>query len=104
MKIFRSHEDAIASAMQDTLRAAIKAGFTEHADDEGHVLCLVPDTNRLVDVFPDGSWEFQDVNDDGSMETMSGNSAVMLALYLHGDNAKIFKECQSDDNENSAQE
>jgi hypothetical protein len=99
MKIFRSHEDAKASAMQDTLRAAIKAGFTEHTDDERHVLCLFPDTNRLVDVFPDGSWEFQDVNNDGSMETMSGPSAVMLALYLHGDNAKIFKECQSDDND-----
>jgi hypothetical protein len=97
MKIFSSIEDAKASAMQDTLGAAIKAGFTEHTDDEGHVLCLVPETNRLVDIFPDGSWEFQDVNDDGTMETMSGDSAVMLALYLHGDNAKIFKACQSAD-------
>jgi hypothetical protein len=99
MKIFSSIEDAKASAMHDTFGAAIKAGFTNYTNDEGHVLCAVPETNRLVDIFPDGSWEFQDVNEDGSMETMSGTSAVMLALYLHGDNAKIFKECQGDDND-----
>jgi hypothetical protein len=93
MEISQSAEELNDSRVMDTLSAATKAGFTQQVNDEdGHVLCAVPDTMKLVDIFPNGSWEFQDVDEDGEMKTMSGDSAVMLALYLHGDNAKIFEE------------
>lgn len=96
MDLFASVEDADSSAVMDTISAARKAGFTQQVNDDGHVLCAVPDTARLIDVFPDGSWEYQDVLEDGEMETMSGDSALMLALYLHGDNAAIFHKVESE--------
>jgi hypothetical protein len=92
MAVFGSVDEANAAAVMDTVNAATKAGLTSQLVDDGHVLCAKPDSMELVDVFPDGSWEYQDVNDDGTMETMSGPSAVMLALYLSGDNKKLFAE------------
>ena len=96
MDLFASAEDAYAAAVMDTISAARKAGFTHQVNDDGHVLCAMPDTARLIDVFPDGSWEYQDVLDDGEMDTMSGDSALMLALYLHGDNAAMFKKLENE--------
>lgn len=89
-KVFNSIEDANAAALMDTVDAATKAGLTNQVVDEGHVLCQKPDSLELVDVFPDGSWEYQNAGEDGEMETMSGSNAVMLALYMHGDNKAEF--------------
>ena len=85
MEMFNSIEDANAASVMNTLSAANKAGFTEQVNDEGHVLCSVPGTTRLIDIHPDGSWEYQEVKDDGEMETMEGDSAAVLAVYLHGE-------------------
>ena len=91
-KIYMSDEDADAAALMDTVAAATKAGFVNQSNDEGHVLCMKPDSMELVDVFPDGSWEYQDVDDKGSIVEMSGASAVMLAYYLSSDeNKKMFE-------------
>ncbi len=46
----------------------------------------------LVDVFPDGSWEYQDVDEDGKAVTMSGSNAAMLALYLSPEHKAAFAE------------
>lgn len=81
-KVFKSVEDANAAAMMDTTAAATKAGLTEQLVDDGHIICQKPGTMELVDVFPDGTWEYQNVNEDGEAESMSGNSAALLALYL----------------------
>jgi hypothetical protein len=96
-KIYNSVEDANADALVDSVAAATKAGFTLQATDNGHVLCQKPDSYELVDVFPDGSWEYQNIGDDGKAIEMSGPSAVLLALYLHSDeNKAMFKKYESE--------
>lgn len=91
--IYTSEEDANADSVMDTISAASKAGFTDQVNDEGHVLCQKPDTMELVDIFPDGSWEYQNVGEDGKMQEMSGTNAMMLAMYLASDeNKKMFEE------------
>lgn len=93
MAIFNSVEDANAAALMDTTDAATKAGFTDQMVDEGHVFCAKPESMELVDVFPDGSWEYQNVDEDGKAITMSGTNAAILALYLVSDeNKKLFAE------------
>lgn len=82
MAVFDSVEDANAAAVMDTVSAATKEGFTNQLVDEGHVLCAKPETMELVDVFPDGSWEYQNVDEDGKAIEMSGINAAILALYL----------------------
>jgi hypothetical protein len=92
MAVFNSVEDATMAAIMDTVSVATKAGLTSQVVDDGHTLCAKPDTMELVDVFPDGSWEYQNVPANGKVESMSGTSAVMLSLYLHGDNKKLFED------------
>lgn len=92
MPVFNSVEEANAAAVMDTVSAATKAGLTSQLVDEGHILCAKPDTMELVDIFPDGSWEYQNVLDSGKAESMTGPSAVMLSLYLNGNNKKLFEE------------
>lgn len=87
-KVYQSVEDADADSVMDTVTAATNAGFTLQVVDEGHVLCQKPDTMELVDVFPDGSWEYQDVKEDGTMREMSGPNALLLSLYLASDENK----------------
>lgn len=93
MEIFEDVESATSAEILNTIDAATKGGFTEHVnDDDGHTLCSKPDTSELVDIFPDGSWEYQAIKEDGEMDAMSGQTATLLALYLHGDNKAIFSE------------
>lgn len=82
MEVFDSVDDANIAAVMATSDAATKAGFTQQEVDEGHILCAKDGTMELVDIFPDGSWEYQNVTEDGAVETMSGASASLLALYL----------------------
>lgn len=92
MAAFESVEDANMAAVMDTVSAATKAGFSNQAVDEGHVLCQKPDTWELVDVYPDGSWEYQDIDDEGKVEEMSGTNAALLALYLSPEHKAAFSE------------
>lgn len=92
MEVFDDIEAATTAGTMNTIDAATKGGFTEQTVDDGHVLCAKPDTSELVDIFPDGSWEYQAIKEDGEMDTMSGQTATLLALYLHGDNKAIFAE------------
>lgn len=92
MAVFTSVEDANLAAVMDTISAATKEGFTEQMVDEGHVLCAKPETFELVDVFPDGSWEYQNIDDDGKAEIMSGTNAALLALYLSPEHKAAFTE------------
>lgn len=96
MAIFDSVEDANIASVMDTTSAATKEGFTDQIVDEGHILCAKPDTAELVDIFPDGSWEYQNINVDGLMEEMSGQNAALLAMYLVSEeNKKLFAEEES---------
>lgn len=95
MNLYTSEEDANAAAVMETVGAAFNAGFTEKIVDEGHVFCSKPKTMELVDVFPDGSWEYQNVNKEGKVEEMSGTTAALLALYL-GDHKKMFQESKDE--------
>lgn len=90
--VFGSVGQADEAAMMDTLTAARKGGLTDQVPDESHILCQRPDSYELVDIFPDGSWEYQDVLEDGSMRTMSGLNAALLAMYLHSEENKLLFE------------
>ena len=92
MAVFESVDDANSAALMNTVSVATKAGFTDQLVDEGHVLCAKPDSLELIDVFPDGSWEYQNIDDDGKAETMSNTSAVMLTLYLSPQHRAAFAE------------
>lgn len=92
MPIFQSPEDAAAAAVMDTVAAATKAGLTQQVVDEGHVLCQRPESMELVDVYPDGSWEYQNALENGEMQTMSGINAALLAMYLASDENKALFE------------
>ena len=82
MQIFNSSEDAYLSDVMDSVHAATKAGFTKQAVDSVHVFCQKPDTIELVDIFPDGSWSYQNPTNKKT-ESMTGDSAAILAIYLH---------------------
>lgn len=92
MAVFDSAEDANAAAVMDTVSVAKKNGLTEQMVDDGHVFCAKPETMVLVDVFPDGSWEYQDVDEDGKSITMSGTNAALLVLYLSPEHQAAFAE------------
>jgi hypothetical protein len=98
MKLYQSEEHARIEAVMNSVEAATKAGFTTQVEDDGHVLCGKPDTNELVDIFPNGSWEWQNANEETmKMEEMSGTCAALLQMFLHSDeNKKIFFENQGD--------
>ena len=90
-KIFGSLEESLAASFANTLAAATKGGLTDQVPDADHMLCGKPDSMELVDVFPDGSWEYQDAKDDGDMVTMSGKDAALLAMYLYSpENKALF--------------
>lgn len=95
MDIFNSPEDANAAAVMDSVAAAFNAGLTNKVTDEGHVLCARPDSMELVDIFPDGSWEYQNVSEEGKTESMSGTTAALLSLYLNG-NKELFEKSQDE--------
>jgi hypothetical protein len=82
-------EDEInAKLAADTIRAATNNGLTKVVpDDDGHTLCG-NDEGEIVDVFPDGSWEYMGIREDKTMRTMSGPSAVLLAGYLQSEENK----------------
>jgi len=92
--IYRSEQDLIDDEFMETIAAATKAGFTDQmTDDNGHVLCQKPDTMELVDIFPNGGWEYQNARENEPMQEMSGANAALLALYLASDeNKKLFEE------------
>jgi len=97
MKLYKSVEAANNGAVMNTIKAATKAGLTKQVVDDGHILCSKPDTMELVNIFPDGSWEYQNVKTDGKMQTMSGANASLLALYLHSDENKAIFEAERGD-------
>jgi len=102
MRVSNSIEEARAADQADTVKVATDAGFTEQVEDEGHVLCQKPDTMELVDVYPDGSWEYQNARDDGSMQEMSGSYSNLLAMYLASDeNKQLFEDNQGEANAES---
>jgi hypothetical protein len=91
-QLYQSAEDLNSEAVMETVLAATKAGLIQQVVDEGHVFCARPDSMELVDVFPDGSWEYQNALEDGDMVTMSGANAMLLAMYLSSDENKALFE------------
>lgn len=87
-------EDQInARLAADTIRAATLNGLTKVVpDDDGHTLCGNEETGEIVDVFPDGSWEYMGIREDKTMRTMAGPSAILLAGYLQSEENKVAME------------
>lgn len=87
-------EDQInAKLAADTIRAATLNGLTKVVpDDDGHTLCGNEETGEIVDVFPDGSWEYMGIRDDKTVREMAGPSAIMLAGYLQSEENKLMME------------
>jgi hypothetical protein len=76
----------------DTIRAATTNGLTNVVeDDDGHTLCG-NDEGEIVDVAPDGSWEYMGIREDKTMRTMAGPSAALLAGYLQSEENKVAME------------
>lgn len=98
-KVFRSEADATAALQADSIEAAKMFGLTDVSNQpDGHVYCQKPDSMELVDIYPNGSWEYQDVLPNGDMRTMSGPGAAMLGYYLKSDeNKKLFEDAAEQD-------
>jgi hypothetical protein len=89
-KLYHSVEEYNEDMQYNTIHAARHNGFDMTQDgDNGHVLCGKHATAELVDVFPDGSWEYQNREDD-EVDRMTGVSSVMLHYFLN--NKELYKE------------
>lgn len=92
MDFYPSVEDLNTARMMNSIAAAKHYGLTSSVAVDGHVYMSRPDSMELVDIFPDGSWEYQDVKEDKTMRTMSGPNASMLSMYLQSDENKAIME------------
>ena len=90
MTTYRTVESARVEDFTNTIQAATNAGLTLQAEDEGHVLCGSTHSNELVDVYPNGSWEWQNIDEDGKAITMTGTNAALLQMFLASDENKAM--------------
>jgi hypothetical protein len=66
--------------VDETIETAKAYGFDTLQADGDTILCGKPGTATLVQVFPNGSWEYRDVSEDEIRETDS--SAATLGVWL----------------------
>jgi hypothetical protein len=81
LKLFTSTDAMNKAALGETIRVAKAFGFDTTQEENGSTLCGKAGTATLVEVFPDGSWEYRDAaGDEEEIET--GPSAAILGVWL----------------------
>jgi hypothetical protein len=100
MQLFHSTEELNHHRVENTIHVARMNGFdTIQKEEDGHTLCGKHGTEELVDVYPDGSWEFEHSYDEreGGASAPSGTSATFLGIYFA--NADLYVETMAGNNE-----
>ena len=86
-QLFKSQDDLHASDVANAVRTAHVGGFnTTKTTDNGHTLCGKHATSEVIDIFPDGSWEYK--NGADASKDISGETPAMLKIFLSSDKSR----------------
>lgn len=81
VRLFSSVEALNKELMDQSVNMAVRHGFgTVQAEGDGF-LCGRPGTGQLVEVYPDGTWEYRDASGEEVIKD-SGRTAQTLGWFL----------------------
>jgi len=81
VRLFASVEAANKAILDQTVNMAVRKGFSTVQAEGTGFLCGRPGTGQLVEVYPDGTWEYRDASED-EIKTESGRNAQTLGWFL----------------------
>lgn len=83
MKLFLSSEEREAYGQRETVTVAWRNGFdTETKNDDGSVVCGKHSTAEVVEVYPNGNWEYRNTEDDDNVVKATGLTAALLGMFF----------------------